>query len=114
MARYLLDTNHLGEAIRNVSLLRDRVRERHRQGNRFATCWPVLCEIEAGISQSKQVDERRRTLFQLLKNVAIWPIDWGVCRHYGKLFQILKNQGRVISHVDLVLAAFADQWHAVV
>jgi predicted nucleic acid-binding protein len=62
MAGYLFDTNHLSEAIRKTSALRDRIRAAHRRGHRFATCWPVLCELEAGICQMARAEAHRRTL----------------------------------------------------
>ena len=49
MKRYLLDTNHLGEAIRPVSIVRDRIQQLHRQGWVFGTCGPVLCELLVGV-----------------------------------------------------------------
>jgi hypothetical protein len=42
MKRFLLDTNHIGEAIGRVSIVRDRVQQMHRQGAVFGTCGPVL------------------------------------------------------------------------
>jgi hypothetical protein len=47
MKRYLLDTNHLGEAIGRVSIVRDRIQQLHRQGDIFATCVPAVCELLA-------------------------------------------------------------------
>jgi predicted nucleic acid-binding protein len=32
MNRYLLDTNHLSEAVRRVSVVRDRIQQQRRQG----------------------------------------------------------------------------------
>jgi hypothetical protein len=40
MKRYLLDTNHIGEAIGQVSIVRDRIQQRCRQGGIFGTCGP--------------------------------------------------------------------------
>jgi predicted nucleic acid-binding protein len=110
MAGHLLDTNHLSDAIRKISVLRDRLREAHRQGHRFATCWPVLCELEAGICQTSRADRYRQTLAALLKEIRIWAVDWKTVRIYGELFNKVKRRGRVLSHVDLVLAALASQF----
>jgi len=49
MKRYLLDTNHFGEAIGRVSIVRDRIQQWHRQGGIFGTCGPVLCELLVGV-----------------------------------------------------------------
>lgn len=107
MLAYLLDTNHLSQAIRRVSPLHDRMREVCRAGYRLGTCWPVLCELEAGISQSGDPNGFRRTLHSLLKEVRIWPTDWSTAHFYGDLLNKVKKKGRILSHVDLVLAAMA-------
>jgi hypothetical protein len=52
MADYLLDCNHLSAAIRKTSGLRDRIHQARRTGHRFISCYPVLCELEAGIQQT--------------------------------------------------------------
>ena|SRR5258708_7753363 len=110
MAGYLFDTNHLSDAIRKTSVLRDRLRGAHRRGHRLATCWPVLCELEAGICQTARAGAYRRTLRGLLKEIRIWAVDWKSVRLYGELFKKVKKKGRVLSHVDLVLAALATQF----
>jgi predicted nucleic acid-binding protein len=110
MAGYLLDTNHLSAAIRKISPLRDRIRIAHRLGHRFATCWPVLCELEAGICQTARAEAYRRTLHALLMEIRIWAVDWDSVRVYGEVFKKLKKKGRVLSHVDLVLVALARQF----
>ena len=54
--RFLIDTNHLASAIHPVSKLRDRIYTEHRAGTVFRTITPVLCELEAGIQESRFVD----------------------------------------------------------
>jgi tRNA(fMet)-specific endonuclease VapC len=110
MAGYLLDTNHLSDGVRKISLVRERLRDAHRRGHRFATCWPVLCELEAGICQTARAEAYRRTLRGLLKEIRIWAVDWKSVRIYGELFKMVRKKGRVLSHVDLVLAALATQF----
>ncbi len=110
MAGYLFDTNHLSDGIRKTSVVRDRLREARLRGHRFATCWPVLCELEAGICQTARPEAYRRTLRGLLKEIRIWAVDWKSVRLYGELFKKVKKKGRVLSHVDLVLAALATQF----
>ena len=107
MAAYLLDTNHMSAMIRPTSTLRDEVRQKHRKGHRFGTPWPVLCELEAGIVHHKNDGSLRRALQVVLRETRIWPIDWDVVHLYGDLFHILRKKGRLLSHVDLVLACLA-------
>jgi predicted nucleic acid-binding protein len=75
MPTYLLDCNHFSVALRKVSALRDRIYQSRKAGNRFVSCFPVLCELEAGIQQLKKAAENRRRLGQLLQNVRMWSLD---------------------------------------
>lgn len=72
---FLLDTNHLSQAIRAGSVVQRRIAELRRGGRKVGVCIPVLCEIEAGIQQISRPDEYRRDLEGLLRQVRIWPID---------------------------------------
>ncbi len=107
MKTYLLDTNHLGSAIRVVSPLRERIHQARRTGSRFACCWPVLCELEAGIVQSKDERRLRRLLNTLLDEVRIFPLDATVVRTFGAVHLLLKQRGRALSHVDKIVASLA-------
>jgi tRNA(fMet)-specific endonuclease VapC len=109
MNRYLLDTNHLVDAIRKVSRVRDRIRRLAQKGDRFGTCGPVLCELEAGIQQTGQPAASRRRLNTLLGVVRFWTIDLAVAEVYGALYLELRRNGRTLSQVDMVLAALARQ-----
>jgi tRNA(fMet)-specific endonuclease VapC len=105
MTRYLLDTNHLGDAVRRVSVVRDRIQQLNRQGTIFGTCGPVLCELLAGIRQRKDAEATRRRLQGLLQVVRIWPIGLDVAVWYGEVYHELHNAGRALSQVDMILAA---------
>jgi predicted nucleic acid-binding protein len=107
MAKFLLDTNHLSHAIRRISPLRDRLRQAHRQGDKFGTCWPALCELEVGIRQTSDPLSVRLTLRTILKSIRIWPMNWQIVQAYGELRQLTKAQGRALSQVDLFLGSFS-------
>lgn len=107
MATYLLDTNHLSPALNKVSPLRDRILRACKDGSRFATCWPVLCELEAGIVNTKDPARNRRTLNTLLEKIAVWPQDADLVRKYGEVSKLISERGRVLSPVDITVAAFA-------
>jgi tRNA(fMet)-specific endonuclease VapC len=109
MADFLLDCNHLSVALRKVSALRDRIHQERRKGHRFISCFPVLCELEAGIQQTPKPAENRRRLGQLLRHVRLWPIDADTARLYGEIFNELRQKGRVLSQVDMMLAALGRQ-----
>jgi predicted nucleic acid-binding protein len=112
MNRYLLDTNHIGEAIGQVSVVRDRIQQMHRRGAVFGTCGPVLCELVVGIVLRKDSAKTRKRLDGLLKVVRVWPTDLAVADRYGEVYHELKQAGRALSQVDMMLAAMARHFKA--
>jgi tRNA(fMet)-specific endonuclease VapC len=112
--RYLLDTNHLSDAIGKVSALRDRIRQMRRQGHRFGTCWPALFELEMGMVQTKDPEACRRNLRILMKEVRLRPLDWDLMPVFGRVHVRLKEQGRALSLVDKLLAALAQHENATI
>jgi tRNA(fMet)-specific endonuclease VapC len=112
MKRYLLDTNHLGEAIGRVSIVRDRIQQSCRQGGIFGTCGPVLCELLVGVVQRKDVVKSRQRLDGLLELVRLWPIELAIAERYADAYHQLRKAGRALSQVDILLAALARHWNA--
>jgi predicted nucleic acid-binding protein len=112
MTRYLLDTNHIGEAVGRVSVVRDRLQQLHRQGSLFGTSGPVLCELLTGIVQRKDAAKTRLRLDGLLQVVRVWPIDLAIAAHYAEVYHELRKAGRALSQVDILLAAMARHWNA--
>ncbi len=107
MQGFLIDNNHMSAAIRRVSKIRERIAQSHRAGHRLGTCFPVLCELEAGIQQTRDPAGYRRRLDHLLGDVRLWPIDHQVTRVYGQVYLELERRGRALSQVDMMLAALA-------
>jgi tRNA(fMet)-specific endonuclease VapC len=107
MKRYLLDTNHVGEAIGRVSIVRDRIQQLHREGNIFGTCVPVLCELLVGVVLRKDAMKSRTRLNGLLRIVRLWPIDLPIADRYAEAYHELKRAGCALSQVDILLAAMA-------
>jgi predicted nucleic acid-binding protein len=68
---------------------------------------PVLCELEAGIQQGSRLDASRRALDRLLRDVRLWPVDRPIDQLFGEFYLLLRQRGRSLSHVDIVLAAMA-------
>ena len=108
-AGYLVDTNHLSRAVTPTSSVRRRITELRQRGLKVGTCVPVLCEIEAGIQQVSQPDVYRLNLERLLRQIRVWPINPSTARIYGIIHHDLKRRGRVLSQVDMMLAALATQ-----
>jgi tRNA(fMet)-specific endonuclease VapC len=109
MAGFLLDTNHLSEALRPVSRVRDRIGQLRRLGVRVGTCVPVLCELEAALPSGNRGEAYRKALLRLLGRVRLWPLEREIARRYGEVFKDLRRRGRVLSQVDMILASLADQ-----
>lgn len=114
MSWYFLDTNHLSAALQRVSPVRDRLFEAIRRGDRFGTCLPALCELEAGIAQTARPRATRRLLDALLSEIRIWPFDRQDARQYGDLYVELARSGRVLSLVDVLVAVMARRLNATV
>lgn len=110
MADYLIDCNHLSASLRKVSRVRDRIHQARRSGHRFISCYPVLCELEAGIQQTSKLAENRRRLGQLLRHVRLWSPDGETARLYGAVYVELRRLGRALSQVDMIVAALARQY----
>jgi tRNA(fMet)-specific endonuclease VapC len=113
MKRYLLDTNHIGEAIGRVSVVRDHIQQLHREGSVFGTCGPVLCELLVGVVLRKDAAKTRQRLDRLLQAVRIWPIDLAIADRYAEAYHELRKAGRALSQVDILLAALARQLNAI-
>lgn len=81
MPAYLLDTNHVGLAVDQSSIVGQRMFEARLAGVCLGTCLPVLCEIEAGMRQVRKKARYRRDLDHLLLQLRLWPMqlrteDW--------------------------------------
>jgi tRNA(fMet)-specific endonuclease VapC len=109
MAAYLLDTNHVGVAIDRDSLVGQKILKARLAGIRFGTCLPMLCEIEAGMRHVRRKVKYRRDLNHLLLQLRIWPIDLKTTQFYGDIYTELHQAGRVLSQVDIMVAAMARQ-----
>jgi tRNA(fMet)-specific endonuclease VapC len=89
--------------------VRQRITHLRQRGVKVGTCVPVLCEIEAGIQQVSRPDLYRLNLERLLRQIRVWPTDPSTARIYGAIHHDLKQRGRVLSQVDMMLAALATQ-----
>ena len=51
---------------------------------------------------------------ELLRHVRLWPLDADTTRLYGAVYLELRRLGRVLSQVDMLLAAIARQHKLIV
>jgi tRNA(fMet)-specific endonuclease VapC len=104
---YQLDTNHLGAALDSDSIVYGRLLAARKEGWRAGTFAPVLCELAVGIEQTARRDANWNVLRVFLKQASIWPIDMPTARIYGEIYHELRGKGRVLSQVDMMVAALA-------
>ena len=109
MSDFLLDTNHVSAALAPVSPVRERFYQANLRGERLVVCVPVLCELQAGIQGLSRPEPCLRQLRRLLGFVRIWPLEPELADHYGAIHHELRRSGRVMSQVDMILAAMARQ-----
>jgi predicted nucleic acid-binding protein len=95
-------------------VVRDHLWKLHRQGHVFRVTIPILCETLTGIVRSRVVADRRRRLRQVLRTARIWPIEMDVAERYAEIYYELRDQGRVLSQVDMMIAAVARERNAVI
>jgi tRNA(fMet)-specific endonuclease VapC len=105
VTKFLLDTNHVGDAVRKVSVVRDRVQRMKKRGHQFATCGPVLCEVAVGFRGADGREDMRRRLDRFLKQLRIWPVDVSVIDDYADVYHELRAAGKAMSQVDKMVAA---------
>ena len=109
MPAFLLDTNHLSSGVRLGSPVRDRIHWFRDRGASVGTCAPALCELAVGARQVRDPATYRKALSRFLSRLYIWPLDEETAWHYGEVFHYLQRSGRVLSQVDIMLAALARQ-----
>ena len=109
MSRYLLDTNHLGESVLAVSVVRDRMQQMHRLGVVFGTCVPVLSELWVGLHHRSDQQRCRQRLEYVLQVVRIWPIEPSISELYSDLYHQLRRVGKALSQFDILIASIAIQ-----
>ena len=114
MTGYLLDTNHLSAVLRNEPNVGGRLSAARRNGSRIGTCHPVLCELAVGIEQTARREQNWRALNVFLRQVRVWPIDMPAIREYGRVYQQLRQAGRVLSQVDMMIIALARRMKLIV
>jgi predicted nucleic acid-binding protein len=59
--------------------------------------------------QVRHKTKYRRQLNHLLLQLRLWPIDLKTTRIYGDIYMDLRRRGRILSQVDIMVAALARQ-----
>jgi tRNA(fMet)-specific endonuclease VapC len=106
---YLLDTNHVAKAEQRHAPVYRRIYDERKRGRRVGTCVPVLCEVEAGRLNVRLPEAYRSGLDELMRRIRLWPMTRTTAEHFGELKRDLKRRGRVLSQVDMMLAALCRE-----
>jgi len=107
--RYLLDTNHLSAYLDREPRIERRIDDALRAGDRVGICFPVLCEYRAGIRLSRRFKQNLNRLQAALGVLRLWPADEGTAAEFAEIFRELRDEGKMLSQFDLLIAAHARQ-----
>jgi tRNA(fMet)-specific endonuclease VapC len=102
---YMLDSNTIGNLIRNDA----HVAERIASVNMASLCISSIVEGELHYGLAKRPEARRLALAvgEFLKRVETVPWNGNAARHYGELRAGLEKRGYVLSTMDMLIAAHA-------
>lgn len=106
MSQYLLDTNQLSAAVFSPnSAVRDAIATRIKSGHRVGTSVLALCELQPAIVSRPRAAHYLHILHHLMGRIRVWPVESAIAVRYGDLFLDLRQSGRALSFVDVMLAA---------
>jgi tRNA(fMet)-specific endonuclease VapC len=108
--RFLLDTNHLSAYLDRHAQLETRVDAGLCGGDRFGITLPVLCEYRAGIGSGRRLKRNLARLSAALEILRLWPVVRQTAEEFARLFQELRQAGRMLSQFDLLIAAVTRQY----
>ena len=107
MTRYLLDTGPAQRFINDIGGIRRRADIERRRGHKIGICTPVLGELWSGVEGSTTRDENLARLRHGLSRLVVWPYDERSAAEFGRVFTLLKRNGRPMQQVDIQIAAIA-------
>jgi tRNA(fMet)-specific endonuclease VapC len=105
--KYLLDTGIMSDLMNDRCGVRDKVKAAWRRGDRIGTCWPVVGELWYGLERSSSRERNLQSLIRTLNEVLKWPFEDEVAQHFGRIRHQLRRASRVMSVVDMQVAAIA-------
>jgi tRNA(fMet)-specific endonuclease VapC len=107
MTRYQLDTNAVSDCVFRRRSVHERVRAARIDGHVIGLGIPVLAELLAGIEFSATRDVNLEIVNRNVALFRLWPFTFEAARAYGRLYAMLRRNGRTIQTVDLMVAAIA-------
>src|SRR5437870_2698252 len=107
MKRFLFDSGIASDYINRRHGVYDRARQEVLNGHRLGIGIPVLAELHYGIRRSASRDENLRRLHRALAKLMIWPLTESAAAEYGRIAAELRELGRPMQVVDMMIAAIA-------
>ena len=104
-ASYLLDTDWVIDHFNRVEAVTLRLRELQRRG--LALSIISVAELWEGVCFSKDRERSQAILEEFLAGVIVLGIDEEICKRFGQLRGLLRQQGRLVGDFDLLIAASA-------
>ncbi len=105
-ARFLLDTNTASYFIKGVNPNLDRRLVRTPSAH-LAVSAVTEGELLFGVARKPGATRLRTTVEEFLRHVTVLPWDSDCAQAYGTLRAILKQEGRCMGNLDLMIAAHA-------
>ncbi|MBK5937707.1 PIN domain-containing protein [Halochromatium roseum] len=110
--RYLLDTNIMIAAMKQVATVKRQLEQRLLADMLLSPV--VLGELEFGVEKSAYREKNAARLAELVERLELVPIDDGVSRRYGEIRVHLERCGTPIGANDLWIAAQGSALGAIV
>ena len=107
MTRFLLDTGCAGDYIHRRHGVYDRSREVIAAGHKVGIALPVLAELWFGVENSSTRERNAERLRRVLPELVVWPLTEQAAEIYGQIAAELKQAGRPIGKIDMLIAAIA-------
>jgi tRNA(fMet)-specific endonuclease VapC len=107
MRRYLLDTGPAQDFIHKREPVYTRANELLADGDKLGVGMPVVGELFAGVEYSSTRERNYTILIRRLHSLLLWPFDRDAAEEYGRLFALLRRNGRIMQQIDMQIAAIA-------
>lgn len=104
-ASYLLDTDWVIDHFNRVEAVTHRLRELQPRG--LALSIISVAELWEGVHFSKDPERSQAILEEFLAGVVVLGLDEEICKRFGQLRGLLRQQGKLVGDFDLLIAASA-------
>lgn len=111
---YILDTTVVADRIRRHPQVLSRLSHASDDGHVLGLCDPVRYEVLRGLlkaNATRKLQLFRETITPLMDHIALIDADWQLA---AELWADMRNQGKQLSDVDLLIAALAQRLDGVV